>query len=127
MIGKINMGKSFYGCIEYCLEDKIQQENEPVMKNRAEVLMYNKCFGDLHELVQQFQETRQLNKAVSKPVLHVTLSLATTDKLSRDKLMELGEQCAKQMGFSNNQYIAVLHHDTNHQHIHIVGNRIGFD
>ncbi len=42
-------------------------------------------------------------------------------------LMEMSEGCAKEMGFQNNQWVAVLHHDTNHPHLHIVANRIGFD
>jgi len=37
------------------------------------------------------------------------------------------EECGKQLGFENNQYIAIHHIDTDHQHIHIVANRVGFD
>jgi hypothetical protein len=59
--------------------------------------------------------------------LHITLSLAVGDQLTKDKVMELCEQCAREMGFENNQYIAVQHLDTNHMHLHIVANRIGFD
>jgi hypothetical protein len=127
MIGKITTGKSFLGCIKYCLEDKKQAQNEVLMKNRAEVLMYNKCYGNSKELVQQFNEVRQLNMKVSKPVFHITLSLSPGENLGKDKLMEMCDQCAKEMGFENNQFFAVSHHDTNHQHIHIVANRIGFD
>ncbi len=36
-------------------------------------------------------------------------------------------QCAKEMGFENNQYIAVSHIDTQHQHLYIVVNRVGYD
>ncbi len=47
MIGKITMGKSFRGCILYCLNDKIQERNqEQVMKNRTELLLFNKCYGN---------------------------------------------------------------------------------
>jgi len=128
MIGKIVIGKSFQGCVKYCLEDKVQaQNNEPVVQNRAEVLMYNKCYGNRQELVQQFNEVRQLNNKLSKPVLHITLSLGPGELLGKDKLMEMCEQCSKEMGFENNQYLAVIHKDTNHPHIHIVANRIGFD
>ncbi len=59
--------------------------------------------------------------------MHITLSLAPGEQLPQDKLMEMCEHCAGKMGFENNQYIAVHHLDTNHQHIHIVANRIGFD
>ena len=52
MIGKIIIGKSFGGCISYCLNDKLQQPTgEAVMENRAEVLLYNQCYGNEKELI----------------------------------------------------------------------------
>ena len=128
MIGKVVIGKSFAGCLLYCLNDKVQQGvSDAVMKNRAEVLIYNQCFGNQKELIQQFNEVRHLNPKLSKPVMHITLSLAPGENLSKDKLMEMSQACAKDMGFENNQYVAILHRDTNHQHLHIVANRVGFD
>lgn len=128
MIGKITTGKSFGGCLLYCLNDKKQQPGkEPVMEGRAELILFNQCFGNGKELIAQFNAVRQLNPNLSRPVLHITLSLAPGEKLSKDKLMEMCEQCATEMGFENNQYIAVHHLDTKHQHLHIVANRIGFD
>ncbi|RZJ98700.1 MAG: relaxase, partial [Flavobacterium sp.] len=94
MIGKITIGKSFKGCIAYCLNDKTQQKNEQVIKDRSEVLMFNKCFGNEKELVQQFYEVKQLNNKLAKPVLHITLSLSPGENLSKDKLMEMSEHCA---------------------------------
>ena len=128
MIGKITIGKSFKGCLLYCLNDKLQdQKKEQVMKDRAEILLFNQCYGNQKELIQQFNEVRQLNSKLLKPVLHIILSLAPGEQLSKDKLMQLCQDCAKDMGFENNQYVAIHHKDTNHQHLHIVANRIGFD
>jgi hypothetical protein len=128
MIGKITIGKSFKGCLLYCLNDKLQDKNQDeVMKDRAEILLFNQCYGNQEELIQQFNEVRQLNSKLSKPVLHITLSLAPGEQLSKDKLMQLCQDCAKDMGFESNQYVAISHKDTNHQHLHIVANRIGFD
>jgi Relaxase/Mobilisation nuclease domain len=128
MIGKITIGKSFKGCLLYCLNDKLQGKNkEEIIKDRAEVLLFNQCYGNQKELIQQFNEARQLNSKLSKPVLHITLSLAPGEQLCKDKLMELCQDCAKDMGFENNQYVAIHHKDTSHQHLHIVANRIGFD
>jgi hypothetical protein len=127
MIGKITIGKCFSGCLKYCLEDKIKDQNQLHIKNRAEILMYNKCYGNGKELVQQFYEVRQLNTKLSKPVLHITLSLAPGENLGKGKLMEMCEHCAKDFGFENNQYVAISHNDTKHQHLHIIANRIGFD
>jgi Relaxase/Mobilisation nuclease domain len=103
MIGKITIGKSFKGCLLYCLNDKLPDQNlGDVMKDRAEVLLFNQCYGNPKELIQQFNEVRQLNTKLSKPVLHITLSLAPGEQLSKDKLMELCRNCATDMGFENN-------------------------
>ncbi len=116
MIGKITTGKSFHGCHLYCLNDKKQEPGEEqVMKNRAEVILFNQCFGS-KELIEQFNAVRQLNPKLAKPVLYFTLSLAMNDHLAKDKLMEMCEQCAKEMGFEKNKYIAVQHLDTKHPH-----------
>jgi hypothetical protein len=128
MIGKIKTGKSFGGCISYCLNDKKEKpDHEAVMKGRAELLLTNKSGGNEKELIHQFNEVRRLNPKLAKPVLHVTLSLAPNEYLSKDKLMEMCDDCAKKMGFENNQFIAATHRDTGHLHLHIVANRIGFD
>jgi hypothetical protein len=128
MIGKIMTGKSFRGCLLYCLNDKLKKQKEEVIfKNRAEIIMYNKCFGNEKELIQQFNDVRQLNPKLSKPVLHVTLSFAKDDKLDQNRLIEISEACAKDLVFENNQYVSIFHKDTEHPHMHIVANRIGFD
>ena len=128
MIGKISTGKSFGGCIHYCLNDKEQVSmQEEVMIGRAEVLLYNQCYGSEKEVISQFNEVRKLNPNLASPVLHVTLSLSPGENLPKGKLMELCEDCAKEIGFEKNQYIAIYHKDTNHQHLHIVANRVGFD
>jgi hypothetical protein len=128
MIGKITVGKSFRGCISYCLNDKKEKlANRCVMEGRAELLMTNKCGGSERELICQFNEVRALNLKLSKPVLHITLSFAQMEHISKDKLMEICEDCAKKMSFENHQFIAATHNDTDYQHLHIVANRIGFD
>lgn len=97
------------------------------MKDRTEVIWCNQCSGVERELVAQFEAVRQLNPRLSKPVLHVTLSLAPGEELGRNKLIEMSEQCAGELGFEKNQWVAVHHRDTGHQHLHLVANRVGFD
>ena len=82
MIGKITIGKSFRGCILYCLNDKIQRSDQAEnLKNRSEILLFNKCFGNQKELLQQFNEVRQLNSNLSKTVMHGTLRFAHSETL----------------------------------------------
>lgn len=127
MIGKISIGKSFGGCIRYCLEDKLDKKHQVTFTNRAEVLEYNLCFDNKHELTRQFNEVRQLNQRVSKPVMHFSISFAPEENIPREKLLDMTMECALKFGFENNQYLSVYHKDTHHQHLHIVANRIGFD
>ncbi|MBN8876923.1 MAG: relaxase/mobilization nuclease domain-containing protein [Sphingobacteriales bacterium] len=137
MIGNISLGKSFVHCISYCLDDKKTLTEEQKIKksledglqhtNRAEVLAYNKCFGNKHELAEQFIEVSRLSKRVEKPVLHLSLTLPPGEQLDRIQLIEAGQELAKEFGVADNQYILVQHKDTNRQHIHLVANRVGYD
>lgn len=128
MIGKFLIGKSFRGCLLYCLNDKKQKQvTDQVKKDRAEVIHFNQCFGSQKELIHQFNEVRQLNNKLAKAVLHITLSLSSADKLTNDEWQKMSADCAVEFGFERNQYVSVLHNDTAHQHLHIIANRIGFD
>lgn len=127
MIGKIIIGKSFRGCISYLLEDKLGPDGKRAIENRAEILNYNQCFGNKKELIRQFNDVRFLNPKLAKPVMHISLSLSPGEKLEKPGLVTLAEACARDLGFEKNQFLAVTHNDTGHQHIHIVVNRIGFD
>lgn len=127
MIGKIIIGKSFRGCISYCLEGKLAKNSMAQVKDRAEVLGYNLCFGNKLELIKQFNDVRHLNPKIAKPVMHIILSMAPGEKLQSHQLSAIAEDCAREMGFDKNQFLTVLHNDTKHQHLHIVVNRVGFD
>jgi len=131
MIGKISTGKSFRGCLNYLHEGRLQQSKAlqeiEQDKKQAQVICYNQCFGNKKELIQQFNEVRYLNPKLSKPVLHASLSFAHSDQLTNQDKIDIGKQMAKDFGFENNQYVVIEHADRQHQHLHIVANRVGYD
>lgn len=127
MIGKIIIGKSFRGCINYVLQNKLRGDLELPTQKRAELIHFNQCFGDYKELIKQFNEVRLLNPKLAKPVMHLILSLSPGEKPENASLISMAEDCSRALGFDKNQYIAVTHNDTTHLHLHIVVNRIGFD
>lgn len=127
MIGKIIIGKSFRGCINYVLQNKLRGDLELPTQKRAELIYFNQCFGDYKELIKQFNEVRLLNPKLAKPVMHLILSLSPGEKPENASLISMAEDCSRALGFDKNQYIAVTHNDTTHLHLHIVVNRIGFD
>ncbi|WP_426668960.1 relaxase/mobilization nuclease domain-containing protein [Mucilaginibacter sp. McL0603] len=131
MIGKISTGKSFRGCLNYLHEGRLQQSKAlqeiEQEKKQAQVICYNQCFGNKKELIQQFNDVRYLNPKLSKPVLHASLSFAHSDQLTNQDKINIGKQMAKDFGFENNQYVVIEHSDQQHQHLHVVANRVGYD
>jgi hypothetical protein len=133
MIGKIGTGKSFRGCLNYLFEGRLQQTKamqlHEMEKKQAEVIAYNQCFGDKRQLIRDFIEVSKLNLNVSKPVFHLAISFAHDDagKLNPQDKVDMAEKLAKEFTFHNNQYVVIEHSDRQHQHLHIVANRIGYD
>jgi Relaxase/Mobilisation nuclease domain len=116
MIGKITQGSNFQGCINYLLG-----------KDGAEIVGGNLLSTSTLELGEELGTTRKLNPAVSKPVFHISISLNPQESLSKEQWAEVADRYIKEMGFTNNQYLVVQHHDRSHQHIHILANRIDLD
>jgi hypothetical protein len=133
MIGKITTGKSFRGCMSYLHEGRLQENEElqklEMEKKQAEVIYYNQCFGNKKELIRQFVEVAQLNPNVSKPVFHASISfdLADNGKLSTQDKIDIAQELAKEFDFADRQYVVITHADTEHEHLHIVANRIGLE
>lgn len=133
MIGKVGTGKSFRGCLNYLFEGRLQQTKamqlQEMEKKQAEVIAYNQCFGDKRQLILDFIEVSKLNPNVSKPVFHLAVSFAPGDvsKLNLQDKIDMAEKLAEEFMFHNNQYVVIEHSDRQHQHLHIVANRIGYD
>ena len=136
MTNRISFKPSFSDALGYCLRDKrVRQERKPErsepegrqMRNRAEVIYYHLCNGDLKELTRQFREVQKQDLNISKPAFCLSLSVAPEDKVSKGRFVEIAKACAKALDFERHQYVVVLHKDTAHPHIHLVVNRIGFD
>jgi Relaxase/Mobilisation nuclease domain len=113
MIGKITNGGRFQGCIDYLLG-----------KDGAEIIGSTLFSTTALELGEEFRMTRDLTPAVSKPVFHISISLNPHESLSKVQWSDVADRYMKEMGFTNNQYLVVQHHDRSHQHIHILANRI---
>lgn len=118
MIGYVGKGSSFFDCIRYCLEDKkelseeqkqqLSQKDHLQHKDRAEILFYNKCFGNKYELAEDFKEVAKLSKRVEKPVFYFSLRLAPGEVLPKDQLMEIGRECAKKFKVADKELLYVL-------------------
>lgn len=89
---------------------------------------------DVEGMIAEFDVVEKLrNNAIDsdrivKPVWHAILSLPPGEELTDAQWQETVEMYLRDLGFGDdNKWVAVLHGDTDHQHVHIVANRICMD
>lgn len=116
MIAKAVKGKSFRGALDYDLS-----------KEKGQLLDTNMAGKNPRQLAAEFGEIRKLKPNLGKAVLHVSLSAAPGETLTDAQWCDIGQHYLKGMGLDNNQYVMTRHTDTDHEHIHLVVNRIQFD
>jgi len=116
MIAKAIKGAGFRGAIEYDLRE-----------SKGYVLDSNMAGTTPRQLAAEFGEIRKLRPNLKKAVLHVSLAAAIGEQLPDQTWRTIGNRYIKDMGLENSQYIITRHTDTEHEHIHILANRIAMD
>jgi hypothetical protein len=116
MIAKAVKGKGFRGALEYDLS-----------KEQGRVIDTNMEGVGPRELAREFGAIRKLRPNLGRAVLHVSLSAAPDEHLSDDQWREIGHRYLHGMGLDANQYLVTRHLDTEHEHVHLLVNRVRFD
>jgi hypothetical protein len=116
MIAKAIKGRGFRGALDYDLK-----------KEHGRVIDTNMSGITPRELAKEFGELRKLRPKLGKAVLHISLSAAPGEHLSDEQWKQIAERYLHGMGLESNQYLATRHLDTEHEHIHLLVNRIRFD
>src|SRR5471032_1841920 len=116
MIAKAVKGRGFRGALDYDLN-----------KEQGRVIDTNMSGTTPRELAKEFGEVRKLRPKLGKAVLHVSLSAAPGEHLSDEQWQQVAQRYLHGMGLENNQYLVTRHMDTEHEHIHLLVNRIRFD
>lgn len=77
----------------------------------------------------QGQADDKPGRRLKNPVYHISLDFAHEDtpKLTDGLMAEIAREYMKRMGIVNTQYIVSRHIDREHQHLHIVANRVDND
>ncbi len=118
MIGKIVIGKDFYGVLAYN-EKKVDEGVGYVIDSNIE-------HSTPVSMTNEFNLIRQLRPRLGKAVFHVSLNLPHSDTLNDKDFASFGCDYLMKMGFDNNQFIMYRHTDTKHEHIHIIANRVRY-
>ncbi|MEM8926735.1 MAG: relaxase/mobilization nuclease domain-containing protein [Bacteroidota bacterium] len=118
MIGKIVIGKDFYGVLAY--------NEKKVEEGVGYVIDSNIGHSTSVNMTNEFNLVRQLRPGLGKAVFHVSLNLPYSDQLNDKDFASFGCDYLMKMGFDNNQFIMYRHTDTKHEHIHIIANRVRY-
>ena len=116
MIAKAVKGAGFRGAVEYDLG-----------KDGGRMIDSNMAGETPRQLAAEFGELRKLRPNLGKAVLHVSLSAAVGEKLTDEQWRDIGKRYMDGMGLNNNQFVMTRHTDTEHEHVHILANRIQFN
>ncbi|TFF36143.1 relaxase/mobilization nuclease domain-containing protein [Mucilaginibacter psychrotolerans] len=126
MIAIEKFGSNFMGALAY----NLKKLNHPDRKQRAELLatsFFSLTPGDIRKEVELI---RQLRPALGKYVWHTSLNFSNDEKplnLTNGNLLDIAFDYMKAMGYDDNQYLIVRHHDAGHPHVHLLVNRIRYD
>lgn len=74
----------------------------------------------------QGQADDKPGRRLKNPVYHISLDFAHEDtpRLTDALMTEIAREYMQRMGITDTQYIVCRHTDTEHQHVHIVANRV---
>lgn len=114
-IGKSNTGGGFKGVLKYVLE-----------KDGAKLIHARGVAGQDPEIIAgQFRAVADMRK-IKNPVLHISFSLKPGEIATEEQLQVAADALVKSMGFDldQTQYIVGRHNDKDHDHIHIIINRV---
>lgn len=119
---KIRRGNGFRGLLDYAFGPG--EKNKP---DRARVVAGNMAGRNPRELAREFACGRRLRPDIKKPVWHCSLALPAGE--TSEAWLAICKQHLQNIGVdvSKHQWLAVRHNDTDHDHVHIVLNRIALD
>lgn len=113
MIAKLIKGNGFRGALEYDLR-----------QSKGYLLETNMAGDDPRTLAREFGQVRALRPNLTKAVCHVSIGLPPWETLTDEQWCKAARAYLKGMGYNDSQYVVSRHTDAEHQHIHILANRI---
>ncbi|WP_373513773.1 relaxase/mobilization nuclease domain-containing protein [Persicitalea sp.] len=132
MIGKIGKsGQNFLGVLSYCKYDRAALRKNEAIKVRGELIYYQHInallFGEkvpLNIIADELKSVAASNSRTQKPVCHVSISFPPGESPDKGTLRGIVTDFAEDFGFRENGLLAFKHTDKEHEHIHIIANKI---
>jgi hypothetical protein len=121
MVARITIPSSIQQTLNY--NEKKVQKGTAVCIGQNGFLLPVKKMNFYHKL-EGFEKRNSLNERASTKTLHVSLNFCTDEYLTKEKLLSIGNDYMKRLGFAGQPYLIYHHLDAGHPHIHIVSSTI---
>jgi hypothetical protein len=124
----ISKGARFRGVCLYVFDVKRVGDVNGDGDKRPAVIGGNMSGANCARILSQFEAGRRIRRDIERPVWHCSLSFVPGEKPDDKTAADVAEAFMKRMGFSEHcMYTVVRHHNTAHDHVHILASRIGID
>lgn len=114
MIQNIVSGASFAGIVRYAQE-----------KEGGQTLATNLASEDWNGRAAEMEAVASMNTRTTQPVCHVSLSASPGEKPTDAQWITAAQTWRREMGFTDqHQYVLIKHTDRDHDHVHLIMNRV---
>ena len=125
-------GRSFKGAAQYYLHDKSADTSERVAFTEAVNLMANDPRTAIAHMIDTATHADELKHAagikagrkLQKPVYSYSLAWHPSETPTKAEQIEAARDTLKLLGLSKHQALIVAHTDKDHQHVHVIVNRV---
>lgn len=99
-------------------------------KSESTIIGFHNTYSDTDTNLKIFEQVLVYlghRNASEKRYVHATLNLPRGEHVDDDTFLALSKAYMEHMGYGQQPYIVVRHHDTEHEHVHIVSSTIKED
>jgi hypothetical protein len=111
-------GGSFRGLVTYLTSSRGSAERV------GQVRLTNCVSADVASAVLEVENTQARNRRARHSTYHLMLSFPAREEPRADVLEAIERRACHALGFGEHQRVSVVHHDTDHLHVHIAINRV---
>jgi hypothetical protein len=124
MVAKIKSGKSLTGALNYN-ENKVKAGKAELIATNGYVKSYDTL--SFYDKLFRLTDLAERNLRTKTNTVHLSLNFDVGEKIDKERLVAIGDDYMKRIGFEYQPYLIYKHFDAGHPHIHIVTTNIQAD